>query len=143
MNHVRVLLNFIWFINYLTISGIKITDRHSILYHSIGYLPEEHQAYGKVWMLISISVICVIVGTIVELFAFISYNENLHPFSNIIDGKKFVRSKFGYFTPRWGLHPQIQGEEAAAGSVRIQFGRIFLKWKSNEWNRNLNRKMKM
>ena len=70
------------------------------MYNSIGYLPEEHQAYEKVWMLISISVIFVIVGTFVEAFAFILYNENFHPFSNIIDGKKLLLSKFGYFTPK-------------------------------------------
>ena len=103
------------------------------MYNSIGYLPEEHQAYEKVWMLISISVIFFIVGTIMELFAFILYNETFHPFSNIIDGKKFVRSKFGYFIPKRGLDPQILGEEAAASfSVKSKFGRIFLKWKSNE-----------
>ena len=64
--------------------AIKITERHNILYETIGYLPEEQEAYVKVWYIAGISLGCVIVCTVIEAGLFLLYNEKFHPFKNII-----------------------------------------------------------
>ena len=54
------------------------------MYATIGYLPEEQEAYLKVWYIAGISLSCVIVFTFLEAGLFILYNEKFHPFKNII-----------------------------------------------------------
>ena len=66
-------------------SGVTITKRHNILYDSIGYLPEEQQAYEKVWRIAAISLFYVIIGTILEAVFFVLYNAKFHPFAKILD----------------------------------------------------------
>ena len=66
------------------VTAIKISERHGILYETIGHLPEEQTAYERVWMIAGISLAFVIFGTILEAFFFIIYNEIFHPFKNII-----------------------------------------------------------
>ena len=68
----------------LFFTAIKISERHWILYETIGYLPEEQTAYEHVWIIAGSSLAFVIFGTILEAFLFIIYNERVHPFKNII-----------------------------------------------------------
>ena len=66
------------------ILAIRISERHNILSNSIGYLPEEQKAYEDVWMIASISLVCVILCSIMEAILFLLYNRRFHPFKNII-----------------------------------------------------------
>ena len=63
------------------------------MYATIGYLPEEQEAYLKVWYIAGISLNCVIVFTFLEARLFILYNEKFHPFNNIIKDLNEVKGK--------------------------------------------------
>ena len=77
----------------LLISAIKISERHNILSNSIGYLPEEQKAHEDVWIITSISLVCIILSSITEAMLFILYNGRFHPFKNIIVDIKQHQSK--------------------------------------------------
>merc|ERR1712051_725077 len=71
--------------------AMKISERHRILYETIGYLEEESLAKVKVWTIAGLSLYFVIIFTVVEAWLFILYNNKYHPFNNIlldIDSKK-------------------------------------------------------
>ena len=68
----------------LFFTAIKISERHDILYETIGYLPEEQTSYEQVWIIANSSLVFVIFGTILEAILVIIYNEKVHPFKNII-----------------------------------------------------------
>ena len=63
---------------------MKISERHVILYETIGYLPEEQTSYENVWIIAGVSLAFVTCGTILEAFLYMIYNERVHPFKNII-----------------------------------------------------------
>ena len=63
---------------------MKISERQGILYETIGYLEEESLATVKVWTIAGLSLFFVIVFTVVEAWLFILYNEDYHPFKDII-----------------------------------------------------------
>ena len=73
-----------WLICKLFFTAIKISERHDILYETIGYLPEEQTSYEQVWIIANSSLVFVIIGTILEAILFVIYNEKVHPFKNII-----------------------------------------------------------
>ena len=66
------------------LSATKISERHDILYNTVGYLPEEQTAYVYVWIIAGISIPLLILSTILEVFLSITYNETVHPFRNIV-----------------------------------------------------------
>ena len=68
----------------LFLTAIKISERHNILYETIGYLPEEQTSYEQVWIIANSSLVFVIFGTILEAILVVIYNEKVHPFKNII-----------------------------------------------------------
>ena len=65
---------------------MKISERHNILYNTVGYLPEEQTAYVHVWIIAGISITLLILCSILEVFLSITYNETVHPFKNIVVG---------------------------------------------------------
>ena len=65
-------------------SAMKISERHNILYNTVGYLPEEQTAYVNVWIIAGIAIPLLILSTILEVFLSITYNETVHPFRNIV-----------------------------------------------------------
>ena len=87
MNYLRITLdsdpssNIVY---KLFFTAIKISERHDILYETIGYLPEEQTSYEQVWIIANSSLVFVIFGTILEAILVIIYNEKVHPFKNII-----------------------------------------------------------
>ena len=65
-------------------SASKISERHEILYNSIGYLSEEQKAYERVWTLATLSLAFMIIGTTMEIVLFLLSNAKFHPFSQIL-----------------------------------------------------------
>ena len=57
-------------------SAIKITERHILLYNSIGVLEEETQAYTNVWLILIGSAGYLVMCTVLQTIFFI-----------VIDGK--------------------------------------------------------
>ena len=62
----------------------KITQRHNLLFNSIGWLKEELQSYEMVGYLVKGSLIYLGVGTLLEALFFILYNDYFHPFKAIL-----------------------------------------------------------
>ena len=81
-------------IKNLNFIDLKIEERHSFLYDTIGYLPEEKEAFEKVNFLLFGSFGYMIVGSVLEMILFYLYNNKCHPFKNILvsdDGQKSSR----------------------------------------------------
>lgn len=82
-----IIVNLVYNIVYLVpifCLAVNITIRHDFLYNSIGYLPEEQQAYQNVWIISVSSLAFVLLGSFIEAALFIAYNEKFHPFKDII-----------------------------------------------------------
>ena len=71
--------------------ALKIQERHSFLHDTIGYLPEENEAFESVNFLLFGSFGYIIGSSILEMILFYLYNSKFHPFKNILvsdDGLK-------------------------------------------------------
>ena len=83
-NFTQIYPNLLKFYSKSPLSATKISERHDILYNTVGYLPEEQTAYVYVWIIAGISIPLLILSTILEVFLSITYNETVHPFRNIV-----------------------------------------------------------
>ena len=66
------------------LSATTITERHFLLYHTIGCLEQEVTAYQRVWIITGIAIGFLAVSTVLEVFLFLKYNEEWHPFGKIL-----------------------------------------------------------
>ena len=70
------------------ISAYKIVERHEFLLNSIGVLEQEVQAYQDVQIWMGLSTLYLVLATIMEMVLFWLYNQNYHPFADILDVKE-------------------------------------------------------
>ena len=70
-------------------------ERHVLLYNSISFFKEEHDAMKTVTILIVGFTSYVVIGTLFEAIFFTLYNSSYHPFANILDlsDEVFVRQR--------------------------------------------------
>ena len=70
-------------------------ERHVLLFNSISFFKEEHEAMKTVTILIVGFTSYVVIGTLFEAFFFCLYNSSYHPFANILDlsDEAFVRQR--------------------------------------------------
>ena len=70
-------------------------ERHVILFNSISFFKEEHEAMKTVTILIVGFTSYVLIGTLFEAIFFSLYNSSYHPFANILDlsDEAFVRQR--------------------------------------------------
>ena len=70
-------------------------ERHVLLYNSISFFKEEHDAMKTVIILIVGFTSYVVIGTLFEAIFFSLYNSSYHPFANILDlsDEVFVRQR--------------------------------------------------
>ena len=61
----------------------KIQDRHEFLTDTIGYFPEEQEAFFNAWIYFDLSLGFMFIGTFFQWFFFMLYNRNFHPFKDI------------------------------------------------------------
>ena len=66
------------------LAGYKISERHKILYNSIGVHEEEIQAYHNVIWLMVVSFLLLVFCSTMEIIFFCLYNNKMHPFKNIL-----------------------------------------------------------
>ena len=70
-------------------------ERHVLLFNSISFFKEEHDAMKTVTILIVGFTSYVVIGTLFETLFFCLYNSSYHPFANILDlsDEAFVRQR--------------------------------------------------
>ena len=70
-------------------------ERHVLLFNSISFFKEEHDAMKTVTILIVGFTSYVVIGTLFEAIFFSLYNSSYHPFANILDlsDEAFVRQR--------------------------------------------------
>ena len=79
-----VYLKLFQFIDVNILTGSNICQRHTLLFSTIGVLPEEISAYNLFLSLIFSSHVCLLFLTTLELIFFYLYNSKLHPFHRIL-----------------------------------------------------------
>ena len=86
-----ICLNFVFnaiFLSPLCILTHTISQRHHHLLETIGALEQESMAYAQIWQILIGCYVFLVLGTIFETIAFLSYNERYHPFGNILKPSK-------------------------------------------------------
>ena len=62
----------------------KMQERHDVLKRTIGYLDEEQEALDKGYLLLIVSSVTIVVGSLLQILFFYLYNGPFHPFANIL-----------------------------------------------------------
>ena len=63
------------------------------MWHTIGYLDKEQEAYERVWLLLIGALAIVVIGTILQGVLFWLYNDKCHPYSAILTRVHVKRQK--------------------------------------------------
>ena len=80
-------------------------ERHVILFNSISFFKEEHDAMKTVTSLVVGFTSYVVIGTLFEAIFFSLYNSSYHPFAKILD-----LSDEGFVLQRLLSHQQISSD---------------------------------
>ena len=59
-------------------------ERHDTLSRTIGYLDEEQEALDRGYMILIVSTVTMVVGSLLQTLFFYLYNGKFHPFANIL-----------------------------------------------------------
>ena len=62
----------------------RMHERHDILSRTIGYLDEEQEAMDTGYLLLIVSTVTMVVGSLLQILFFYLYNGRFHPFANIL-----------------------------------------------------------
>ena len=95
---------------FFTISGTNIIIRHETIQASIGYFPEEGQAYSVVKTLIFVLPTAVVYTTVTDIVLVISYMKWIHPWRKIIQQKPFFPNFFASVGTGDKIIPNEQNE---------------------------------
>ena len=77
-----------------TVLGTNIIIRHETIQLSIGYFPEEGQAYNVAKILIFVLPTAVVYTTVTDIVLVICYMKWIHPWCKIIQQKPFLSNFF-------------------------------------------------
>ena len=69
-------------------------ERHDILSRTIGYLDEEQEAMDTGYLLLIVSTVTMVVGSLLQILFFYLYNGRFHPFANILVDETEGKSQF-------------------------------------------------